>query len=88
MKKFICFLFGHKANLDLMIHNHIEHCLRCEDMRDNVYNFGLDYWTDLEYHGLIKYPFVKIKYFFIDKYYKVKDYIRNKNREKFDDVPF
>ncbi len=88
MKKFLCFLLGHRVNLDLMIHLNVEHCLRCEDMRDNVYACGTENWTDLEYQGLIKYPFIKIKWFLIDKYGKINYYIRNKNRKIDDDVPF
>jgi len=51
MNKFLCFLFGHKAeecSYTVLI------CARCNSV-DNYYGSG-EQWTDFEREGLIGYP--------------------------------
>lgn len=74
----ICFLIGH-APCDheacSCYRNGIEHCGRCGDSRYSGYGEGWTYW---EAFGIVGYPVWIIKRFFIDYFYKIKNYIYNK----------
>ncbi len=90
-KKLICVIFGHKMDYKLMNDQNIQGCFRCGDSRAFYYD-GTNYWTDVEYYGLIGYPLLRIKNCIWDKWFWVKMKIgkpKTTNKDDEDDsVPF
>jgi len=89
-KKLICVLAGHKMDYDCMEHHNAQVCLRCGDCRNFYYN-EKDYWSDLEYFGLIKYPIWRIKNYILSKWVWVKlktGKLKVVNKDQSDDCPF
>ena len=90
MKFLICKLFGHKMDYPCMEHHNMQVCLRCGDSRG--YYDGTEFWTNLEYYGLLFYPLYKIKTYFRAEWtcFKIrigKLKIKNKYNDE-DDCPF
>lgn len=90
MKNLICKLFGHFIDENCMIQNNVQYCLRCSDQRAFYYD-GTNYWTDLEYYGLIGYPLWRLKTYILSKYiwFKLKTgKLRVTKQDENDSVPF